>query len=72
MIGALAVGAGAAVLATNGSCTATACDTNRTRNMAGGILIGAGAAVMIGGTYVTIVRSHGSDPVTGVTVAFRW
>jgi len=72
MIGALAVGAGAAVLATNGSCTATACDENRTRNAAGGILIGVGAAVMIGGTYVTIVRSRGSDPVTGVAVAFRF
>jgi hypothetical protein len=72
MIGALAVGAGAAVLATNGSCTATACDENRTRNAAGGILIGVGAAVMIGGTYVTIVRSRGGDPVTGIVVAFRF
>ena len=72
MIGALAVGAGAAVLATNGSCTATACDENRTRNAAGGILIGVGAAVMIGGTYVTIARSRGGDPVTGVSVAFRF
>jgi hypothetical protein len=64
--------AGAAVLATNGSCTATACDENRTRNAAGGVLVGVGAAVMIGGTYVTIVRSRGGDPVTGFSVAFRF
>jgi hypothetical protein len=72
MLGALAIGAGAALLASNGSCTATGCDENRTRNAAGGILIGAGAALAIGGTYVTIVRSRGGDPVTGVAVAFRW
>jgi hypothetical protein len=72
MAGALAVGAGFAVLATNGSCTATGCDENRTRSAAGGALIGLGAALTIGGTYVTIVRSHGGDPVTGVTLAFRW
>ena len=72
MAGALAIGAGFGVLASNGSCTATGCDENRTRSAAGGILIGAGAAVAIGGTYVTIVRSHGGDPVTGVAVALRW
>jgi hypothetical protein len=72
MAGALAIAAGFAVLATNGSCTATRCDENRTRNAAGGILIGAGAALTIGGTYVTIARSRGSDPVMGVTVALRW
>jgi hypothetical protein len=72
MAGALAVAAGFAVLATNGSCTATGCDVNRTRSAAGGVLIGAGAALTIGGTYVTIVRSHGGDPVMGVTVALRW
>lgn len=72
MAGALAIGAGFAVLATNGTCTGTSCDENRTRNATAGILIGAGAALTIGGTYVTIVRSHGSEPVTGVTVAFRW
>jgi hypothetical protein len=72
MAGALAIGAGFAVLATNGDCTATACDENRTRSAAGGVLIGAGAALTIGGTYLTIVRSHGGDPVTGITVAFRW
>ena len=57
---------------TNGSCTATGCDENRTRSAAGGILIGAGAALAIGGTYVALVRSRGNDPVTGVAVAFRW
>jgi hypothetical protein len=72
MAGALAVGAGFAVLATNGTCSGTSCDENRTRNAAGGVLIGAGAALTIGGTYVTIARSHGSEPVTGVTLAFRW
>ena len=45
MVGALAIGAGFAVLATNGSCTATGCDENRTRSAAGGVLIGAGAAL---------------------------
>ena len=54
------------------SCTATGCDENRTRSAAGGVLIGAGAALTIGGTYVTIVRSRGGDPVTGVALAFRW
>jgi len=72
MAGALAIAAGFAVLATNGSCTATGCDENRTRNTTGGVLIGAGAALTIGGTYVTIVRSRGGDPVMGVTVALRW
>jgi len=72
MVGALAIGAGFAVLASNGDCTATGCDENRTRNVAGGVLIGAGAALAIGGTYVTIVRSRGGDPVMGVTLAFRW
>jgi hypothetical protein len=72
MAGALAIGAGFAVLSTNGSCTATSCDENRTRSAAGGILIGAGAVLTIGGTYVTIVRSRGGDPVTGVALAFRW
>ncbi|HEY7375993.1 MAG TPA: hypothetical protein VIF57_27785 [Polyangia bacterium] len=72
MTGALAIAAGFAVLATNGSCTAASCDENRTRNMTGGVLIGAGAALAIGGTYVTIVRGHGGDPVMGVSVAMRW
>jgi hypothetical protein len=72
MAGALAIGAGFAVLASNGTCSGTDCDENRSRNVAGGILIGAGAALTLSGTYVTIVRSRGNDPVTGVTVAFRW
>jgi hypothetical protein len=72
MLGAVAIGAGFAVLASNGDCTAMACDENRTRNAAGGILIGAGAALTLGGAYVTIVRSRGGEPVTGVSVAMRW
>jgi hypothetical protein len=72
MAGALAIAAGFAVIATNGSCTATGCDENRSRNAAGGVLIGAGAALAVGGTYVTIVRSRGGDPVTGVALALRW
>jgi hypothetical protein len=72
MAGALAIAAGFAVLATNGSCTATGCDENRNRSAAGGVLIGVGAAFAIGGTYVTIARSRGGDPVTGVALALRW
>src|SRR5262249_18726477 len=45
MAGALAIAAGFAVLATNGKCTATSCDENRTRSATGGVLIGAGAAL---------------------------
>ena len=54
------------------ACSGTACDENRTRNAAGGVLIGAGAALTIGGAYVTIVRSRGSEPVTGFALALRW
>jgi hypothetical protein len=72
MVGALAVAAGAAVLASQGSCTATECSENRSRNIAGGVLIGAGAALTVTGAYVTIVRSHGGDPVTGAAVGWRW
>lgn len=72
MAGALAIGAGFAVLASNGDCTASDCDENRSRNRVGGALLGAGAALTFAGGYVTIVRSRGGDPVTGVTVAFRW
>jgi len=72
MVGALAVGAGIAVLESNGSCTESSCDQNRTKNMAGGILLGAGAAFALTGAYVTVIRSHGGDPVTGVAVALRW
>lgn len=73
MVGAIAVAAGFAVLSSNGDCTGTLCDENRTRSAFGGALIGAGAVVAVAGTYVTIVRSRGGhDPVTGVNVAFRW
>jgi hypothetical protein len=72
MVGALAIGAGFAVLASNGDCTATSCDANRTRNATGGALIGAGAVLTVAGAYVTIVRGRGGEPVTGVAVAMRW
>jgi hypothetical protein len=72
MVGALAIAAGFAVLASNGSCVAAACSENRDRNVLGGVLIGAGAAFALAGTYVTIVRSRGADPVTGVAVALRF
>jgi hypothetical protein len=72
MAGAVAVAVGFAVLGSNGSCTGTACDENRTRSAVGGGLIGAGAAVAFMGTYVTIVRSYGRDPVSGVAVAFNF
>ena len=60
------------MLASNGDCTATGCDENRTRSAAGGVLIGAGAALTLTGAYVTIIRSRGGDPVTGVALAMRW
>jgi hypothetical protein len=73
MLGVLTVAAGFAVLSTNGECIGTLCEENRTRSAVGGALIGAGAAVAVMGTYVTVVRIRGShDPVTGVAVAFRW
>jgi hypothetical protein len=72
MVGALAVAAGAAVLASQASCTGTACSENRTRNIGGGVLIGAGAALTVTGAYVTIVRGRGGDPVTGAAVGWRW
>jgi hypothetical protein len=72
MVGALAIGAGLAIIASNGDCAATSCDENRTRTAAGGILIGAGAALTLTGAYVTIIRSRGGDPVTGVALAMRW
>jgi hypothetical protein len=72
MAGALAIATGAAVLESEGSCTAMTCSENRTRNAAGGVLIGAGAALTLTGAYITIVRSRGGDPVTGVAVAWRW
>ena len=72
MVGAVAVAAGFAVLGSNGSCTGTLCSENRTRSAIGGVLIGAGATVALMGTYVTIVRGRGGDPVTGVAMAVRW
>jgi hypothetical protein len=72
MVGALAVVAGAAVLGSQGSCTATACSENRSRNIGGGVLVGAGALLTLTGAYVTIVRARGSDPVTGVGLGWRW
>jgi len=72
MVGALAVAAGAAVLASQGSCTATACSENRSRNIGGGVLLGTGAALTVTGAYVTIVRARGGDPVTGAAVGWRW
>jgi hypothetical protein len=72
MVGALGVAVGLAVIGSNGSCTGTLCSENRTRSAIGGGLVGAGAVVAVMGTYVTIVRSHGGDPVTGVAMAFRW
>jgi hypothetical protein len=72
MAGAVAVAVGFAVIGSNSNCTGTSCSDNRTRNVTGGVLIGAGAAAAIGGTYVTIVRARGGEPVTGVAVAFRW
>jgi hypothetical protein len=72
MAGALSIGTGAAILVSEGHCTASACSENRARNIAGGVLIGVGAAATLTGTYVTIVRSRGGDPITGVAVAWRW
>jgi hypothetical protein len=68
MVGAVSVAAGFAVLGSNGSCTGTNCSENRTRSAIGGGLVGAGAVVAIMGTYVTIVRSRGGEPVTGVAM----
>jgi hypothetical protein len=72
MAGAIAVAAGFAVLASNGSCTGTLCAQNRTRSAVGGGLVGAGAVVTAMGIYVTVVRSHGGEPISGVALAFRW
>jgi hypothetical protein len=72
MAGALAIAAGLAVLGSNASCTGTSCSENRTRSAVGGVLIGAGVVGAAAGTYVTIVRSRGGEPVTGVAVAFAF
>jgi hypothetical protein len=68
MVGAVGVAVGFAVLGSNGSCTGTMCSENRTRSAIGGGLVGAGAVVAAMGTYVTIVRARGGDPVTGVAM----
>jgi len=68
MAGAVTVAVGIAILGSNGSCTGTLCSENRSRSALGGALIGAGAAVAVMGTYVTIVRSRGGEPVTGVAM----
>ncbi|HVU51961.1 MAG TPA: hypothetical protein VHL80_14790 [Polyangia bacterium] len=68
MAGAVSVAVGFAILATNGTCTGTLCSENRTRSALGGGLVGAGAAVAVMGTYVTLVRSRGGEPVTGVAM----
>jgi hypothetical protein len=72
MAGALAVAAGAVVLAGNGGCKGTSCAEGRSRNAMGGVLIGAGAALTVTGAYVTIVRARGGDPITGAAVGWRW
>src|SRR5579871_1102784 len=72
MVGALAVAAGAAVLASQSGCAANACSENRARNIGGGVLLGAGAAFTLTGAYVTIVRARGGDPITGAAVGWRW
>jgi hypothetical protein len=72
MTGAIALATGFAVLSSNGSCSGAGCGENRTRNAVGGVLIGAGAAVAVMGTYVTVVRLGGREPVTGVSLAFNW
>jgi hypothetical protein len=72
MVGALAFAAGLAVLSSNPSCSGSTCSENRTRNVVGGALIGAGATFAVLGTYVTVVRSRGAEPVTGVAVAFNF
>ncbi len=72
MVGLVGVAVGFAVLGSNGTCTGTLCSENRTRSAVGGGLVGAGAVAALTGAYVTIVRSRGGDPVTGVAVALRW
>lgn len=72
MAGALAVAAGAVVLAGNGPCTGTTCSEGRQRNAMGGVLIGAGAALAVTGAYVTVVRMRGTDPITGAAIGWRW
>ncbi len=72
LAGALAVAAGAVVLAGNGPCMGSSCSEGRLRNTMGGALIGAGAVLAATGTYVAIERTRGTDPVTGAAVGWRW
>lgn len=72
MAGVVAIGVGFAVLASNGSCEMSTCGDNRSRSAFGGALLGVGAAAALSGTYVTVVRSRGNDPVTGLSLAMRW
>jgi TolB-like protein len=72
MVGLVGIAVGFAVLGSNGACTGTLCSENRTRSAVGGGLVGAGAVAALAGAYVTIVRSLGGDPVTGLAVALRW
>ena len=72
MLGAVAAAAGFAIIASNGTCTGTSCAENRSRSALGGGLVGAGAVTAVMGTYVTIVRTRGGDPISGVAVAFQW
>jgi hypothetical protein len=72
MMGAVSVAVGFAILGSNGTCTGTLCSENRTRSALGGGLVGAGAVAAVSGTYVTVVRSRGGDPITGVAVAFQF
>jgi hypothetical protein len=72
MVGLVGIAVGFAVLGSNGACTGTLCSENRTRSAVGGGLVGAGAVAALAGGYVTIVRSRGGDPVTGLAVAFRF
>ncbi|HVZ75113.1 MAG TPA: hypothetical protein VHJ20_22175 [Polyangia bacterium] len=72
LAGAVAVATGLAVWSSNGTCTGISCGENRTRTAVGGVLVGAGAAFAVMGTYVTVVRMRGSEPVTGVSLAFNF
>ncbi len=72
MAGALAVAAGAVVLAGNGPCMGSNCSEGRLRNTMGGALIGAGAVLTVTGAYVAIERTRGTDPVTGAAIGWRW
>jgi hypothetical protein len=72
MVGVVTAAVGFAVIGSNGTCTGTLCSENRSRSALGGALVGAGAVTAVAGGYVTLVRSRGGDPVTGVAVAFQF